>query len=437
MKQFRVLVVGLCAAAAMGGCDTVAELTFEEEQLVEAVVQGLADAHCGAPDDDAVLRFSVVTSQDARMTPAKRYGVLQEPLAPGENFTADDILFGNSWIFVVDRATGRDMACASASDCPKGASCATPDEMGLGSYYYAPGRVCAYATDISVDHAPQFTHFRRNPMPENDSVHTMEKLGRAVAFMIDNSATLDGSWFDGVPNAQKASDPYQYRKVGIGQFMDALSVSDESSPRFEFSAIFANGFGTSGVYDISKAWLRTPAQWLSTVMAHFPSPGGASPVWEAAGAAVSKLIDSADADYRKMMVAFTDGAPNDQTDEAFQTFSSQMAAAGAAADLFWIGLESGESEISLRYAEMTALGCGSYYLFENPAQIPQIMRNIAINSESFWSVGVRFSAALPKNALYKLATNLVVRVGTGAVSFEAQRVNQQNETVDNRWVFKK
>ena len=83
-------------ALALTGCDTTAELTFQDEQLIEAVPQGLVSPECAdMPDADAVFRWSVLTSFDARLTPGKRYASLNAVLEPGKNLSAEDITFTN------------------------------------------------------------------------------------------------------------------------------------------------------------------------------------------------------------------------------------------------------------------------------------------------------------------------------------------------------
>ena len=151
MKKYTISTSILAVLLTLAGCDTVAELTFQEEQAIEVIPQGLVSSACGATDldnTDAIFRFSILTSWDAPLTPGNRYAALNDILDPGRNFNASDMMFSDGWFFVVDK-TGADMTCSSAEDCPSGAVCATPDEMGLSQYYYAPDRFCAYSTQIS------------------------------------------------------------------------------------------------------------------------------------------------------------------------------------------------------------------------------------------------------------------------------------------------
>lgn len=418
------------------GCDTVAELTFQQEQLLEIVAQGFVDAQCIEDSSiDAGFRFGVLTSFDDRMTPGRRYSVLGDVLTPGENFTAEDISFSDGVFFVVDSA-GADMRCESASECPEGASCILPSEMGLDGYYYAPERVCAYPSRVDVVYGPKFVHYRDDVQAGNALVSSEGADGRSFAFLLDNSASLDGSVATGVPDVQWATDPYQYRKVGLNQFMDGLTLTHETSPRLEYSALFANGIGESGVYDASEAWMRTQAVWENTVMTKYPSPSGGSPIWEAAMAVLKKIQGSSNAGYKKQIVALTDGAPNDDTADVYAQFLRQLAAvASSHIDLNWIDFEPGDRKPHTDYARAVAATCGTYHLLHEAAQIPSVMRALAINTESRWEVGVKFSASLPADHVYRLATTVVVRVGTGAVSYEAQRVSEQNEAIDNRLVL--
>ena len=432
----RKILLSAALALVLTGCDTTAELTFQDEQLIETVPQGLVSPACMAdmPDADAIFRWSVLTSFDARLTPGKRYGALNAALMPGSNLRAEDITFSDGWFFVVDTA-GRDMTCTDVSECPEGAACLTAATMGLSQYYYPPESFCVYQTRIETLHVPRFTHFSSNPQPGNPNVRSEGMDGRSVAFVLDNSATLDGSADTGIPDALKVTDPYEYRKVGLNQFMDGISLSDEKSPRLEYSAHFANGMGASGVYDASEAWIRTDAVWQSKVMSQYPTPSGYSPIWEASEAALLKLRDTANVAYTHAMIALTDGAPNDNSDEAHESFRRLMTAMGSQTSLHWFDFEQTDKPPHARYAEAVRLGCGTYYLFDNPVFFSKMLRNVAINTESHWDAGIKFSARLPEGHMYRLATTFIMKVGNSAVSFEAQRLSEQNETIDYRLVW--
>lgn len=431
-----MILLSAALALVLTGCDTTAELTFQDEQLIEAVPQGLVSPACMAdmPDADAVFRWSVLTSFDARLTPGKRYGSLNTALMPGSNLRAEDITFSDGWFFVVDTA-GRDMTCNDVSECPEGAACLTAATMGLSQYYYPPESFCVYQTRIETLHVPRFTHFSGNPQPGNPNVRSEGMDGRSVAFVLDNSASLDGSTDTGIPDPQKATDPYEYRKVGLNQFMDGISLTDEKSPRMEYSAHFANGRDASGVHDASEAWIRTDAVWQSKVMSQYPTPSGYSPIWEASEAALLKLRDTANVAYTHAMVALTDGKPNDNSDDAHESFRRLMTAMGSQISLHWFDFEQTDNPPHARYAEAVRLGCGTYYLFDNPVFFSKMLRNVAINTESHWDAGIKFSARLPEGHIYRLATTFIMKVGNSAVSFEAQRLSEQNETIDYRLVW--
>ena len=416
------------AALGLCGCDTVAELTFQSELPVEAVVQGFVPTACGVDSGaDAVLRFGVLTSFDRLLEPGRVYASQGGPLVPGENFRAQDVSVADGWFFVVQTGGG-DMPCADASSCPEGAVCVAPDEMGLSEYYYAPSKVCAYPTRIDVLSDPRFTHFQ-GVGTEGPLVASEHAQGRSFAFAIDNSATLDGSDGDGIATSERATDPWEYRKVGIHVFMDALGLTGLKSPRYEFSAHLANGLGVAGVFESSEPWLRTVALWNAQVMEKYPTPSGRSPIWEAASAALEKLTASASPSYSHSLVAFTDGDPDGSTGEAEQSFRRGLMSTGRVA-LHWLELTSGEPYRP--YADMVALGCGTHYLFDNPVILSRVMRTLALNTESHWDVPVRFSARLPEGYSYRLATVVTVTVGNAAVAFAAQRVQEENETLDYR-----
>lgn len=428
----RVKIIGIMAAVFVLGCDTVAELTFEEEQALELVPGAMMDAHCGSEGDDAVWTFSVLTSFDRRLTPGRRYAALHDTLRPSENFTANDISFGNAWLFEVG-SDGRDRSCSSASDCSSGALCVTPSQMGLQSYYYAPAAVCAFEVSLKPNGDPRFVHYRTNVLPDHPLVQSARADGRSISFILDNSATLDGSALTGIPDDSSATDPYQYRKVALNQFMDALRVTDESTPKYEFAAWFANGTGDTGVYDISENWLRTFAAWERVVMTNYPTPSGESPLWETGNAAVAKVMNSANTAYRKTIVSLSDGPANGASQEAQDTFMKQMTmAAKANVDLHWIDF-SPTGEWSLAFADAVKLSCGGYYRIDTASQMPEIMRQIAVNTESEWRVGLKFPESLPSD-MYRLAATIVVKIGDSAVAYEAQRVQTSGEAVDRRIV---
>ena len=426
-------IASILACLSMTACDTVAELTFQDEQLIEMSPAGLVAASC-LPNGtaDAVLRFSVLTSFDGVMVPGKRYAALGDSLIAGQNFGAEDIVLSDGWFFVVDTA-GQDMKCSDASTCPTGASCVSPEEMGLEQYFYAPEKFCVYSTTIQAESDPVFYHYRDRM--SGDDTHVTSDLagGRSFAFVIDNSASLDGSSVSGVPNSAKATDPYQYRKVGLNQFMDGLAVGESSSAGLEFAAIFANGVGTNGVYDFSKSWMRSIAVWMATVMQKYPTPSGGSPIWESAAAALDKLMNTANPGYTHTIVALTDGAP-DSADEVYKIFSRQLASSDVST-VYWLDFEPEDSLPHTPYADVVAQSCGAYYLFSNAAMFPTVMRNIAMNSASHWDVGLKFSATLPTGYIYRLATHIVIRIGSTAVSYEAQRKSEQQSAMDYRLVI--
>ena len=447
MKRIRKGIFAAVIVGCMASCDTVSELTFQEEQIIELDPVGFVAKRCSDTNDgaDAVLRLTIMTSFDAPMVPNKRYGALGAPLVPGSNFSSDNFKFGDGWFFI-SNFDGSDMTCETVDDCTsngkriEGAVCVTPDEMGLSSYYYAPGKVCAIATSIEAVATPRFTHYAENLLPDNDDVSTQNANGRSFAFMLDNSATLDGSQDTGIPTPSLATDPYQYRKVGLNAFMDGLALDAGKSDRVEFAAIFANGSATTGVYDMTPVWLRTEALWNANVMRPYPSPSGGSPLWTAAATTLEKITQTAASTYRKSMIAFSDGLPDDD-DDAKASWMTQMTAAGiSGVDLYWIDLRPvGAMDDTLGYAKSVALGCGNYFMLESPSQISQVMKAIALNTKSHWDIDVKFSNKPPAGTLSRLATNLVVTLGTSAAAYEAQRQigpsNLANETTDNRFVF--
>ncbi|MBO4350461.1 MAG: VWA domain-containing protein [Proteobacteria bacterium] len=407
----------------------MAELTFQDEQIIEAVPLGLVQPSCSTQKPaDAVFRFSVQTSFDHALMPGVRYSALEDVLTPGKNFKANHVSFADGWFFVVDTAS-EDTSCESELDCIEGASCLTPDEMGLTQYYYPPRKYCVFPTTITVNSDPSFTHYQNNPLPGNALVSSLSNDGRSFAFVLDNSASLDGSQETGIPDAALSTDPWQYRKVGLNLFMDAL----DDSQRYEFSAHFANGIGANGVYDASESWMRTKAVWNSTVMESYPSPSGYSPIWEAASAALQKLIETGNAGYAKSLIVFTDGEPN-ENDTAYDNFKRYLAMASGI-PIYWMELTSGQP--TKAYGDAVAAGCGVHYLFDNPVFMSKMMQKIAINSESHWDVDLAFSAKLPSGHLYKLATTAVIQIGKTAVAFEAQRLNEETETIDYRLVLSK
>ena len=399
---------------------------------MEMSVQGFVASACGGSENaDARLRWSVITSFDRRLTPGRRYASFGDVLTPGENFKSSHVAFVNSWFFVVDTA-GSDVSCTSSESCPTGASCLTADEMGLSAYYYSPSRFCVYPTEVSVLSDPTFTHFREDFQTDNARVMSDNALGRSIGFILDNSSTWDGSTNSGVVDASSATDPWEYRKVGLNDFMDGLAMTEESSPRYEFSAHFANGSGENGVYEASSTWMRSIAQWNAKVMSQYPTPSGGSPIWETANAAVEKMTGEANASYTHALVALTDGAPNAGTEDVLTQFRTRLMATGRIA-LHWLELTL--DDVHAPYAEIVKLGCGTHYIFDNPVFFSKIMRHIAINSESHWDVDVSFSASLPENQTYRLATTIVVTLGNSAVSYEAQRMNDEAETLDYRLIY--
>jgi len=416
------------------GCDTVAEISFDNEQVIEIAPQGLVSSKCDAFDGaDAVLRFNVLTSLDKRLVPGHHLSNMEEGILPGKTFAASNIQFSEAWLFEVG-SDGNDVTCTSASDCTQGASCLSVDQMGLSEYYYAPGTYCVVPANIKIIGQPQFVHYSAAPI-DAEGVVSQNLNGRSISFMFDNSATLDGSDVDGAANDETASDPWQYRRVGLSSFFDALTY-DGVSGAYEFSMHFANGVGSNGVYAATSRWLKTIAQWKANVMDKFPTPSGASPIWEAVLASAEMLIDSANTAYSRTLVAFTDGAPNESSAESKNEFVKRIGSS-TTVGLSWLDYTPEGTGPTYSYAESVALQCGSYYHFHAASQIPVIMRRLALATESWWDIGISFGADLESGHLYKLATLFVVTAGDGAASFAAQRKLDNQAVLDERFVVVK
>ena len=433
MKRLLTGWIG-CMACFGAGCDTVAELSFDNEQVIDLEPLGFVGTAC-APFEgvDAVLRFNVMTSLDARFEPGMLLGGMARAVLPGVSFGADNIQFSEAWLFEIDD-TGQDVTCMSDDDCQTGAVCRTPDQMGLGSYYYVPGRYCVFPAAISVKSYPHYTHYQHAPVAA-EGVFSLNRNGRTVAFVLDNSSSLDGSFSDGMVNDALATDPWQYRRVGLTRFFESLSKGGGAGP-YEFSAHFANGAGEAGVYDASESWLRTEAQWNRVVMEKFPTPSGGSPIWETASAAIAKVIDRANTAYARTMVVFTDGKPNEGSQAAHDEFVKQVKSSSGLG-LSWLDYAAKGQGPVRAYAEAVALQCGSYYYFNEASQIPQIMHRVSLATAGWWDVGLALGVQPQTGKLYRLATTMVVSVGDGAASFEAQRKLENETVMDDRLVLVK
>lgn len=433
MRWLLTSLIG-CMACLGAGCDTVAELSFDNEQVIDLEPLGFVGTSCASFEGvDTVLRFNVMTSLDARLEPGMQLAGMEGTVLPGVSFGAQNIQFSDSWLFEVD-ADGSDVTCETATTCQTGASCLTPDEMGLSNYYYAPKRYCVFPVVAEVVGAPTYTHYREVPVVA-DGVTSLNRSGRTVGFVMDNSATLDGSAVDGSANDDVATDPWQYRRVGLTKFFETLTLGQEAGP-FEFSAHFANGVGIDGVYDASSAWLRTVAQWDSAVMDKFPTPSGASPIWEAAQAGIMKIIDKANTAYARSLVVFTDGAPNEGAEAAHMAFMKGVQSA-TGLGLSWLDYAvEGQGPVRA-YADAVALQCGSYYYFNTASQIPQIMHRVSLATAGWWDIGLTLGVKPASGKLYRLATTVVVSLGDGAASFEAQRKQKNEVIMDDRLVLVK
>ena len=431
-RFFTILIGGMACLCA--GCDTVAEVSFDNEQIIDLEPLGFVGKAC-APFEgaDAVLRFNLMTSLDARFAPGMMLAGMESPVLPGVSFKAENVQFSDGWLFEIDEA-GKDVTCDSVEDCQAGASCVTPAQMGLGDYYYAPSKYCVFPVALSVVDFPRYTHYREVPV-QAEGVTSLNRNGRTVSIVMDNSATLDGSGQDGMPNDAIATDPWQYRRVGLAKFFEVLGWENASGP-YEFSAHFANGVGTDGVYEASSPWLRTVAQWNNAVMEKYPTPSGASPVWEAAAAAMQKMIDKANTAYTRTMLVFTDGAPNASSQEAHEEFIKLVRSANGLG-LSWLDYAvAGEGPVRA-YADAVALQCGSYFYFNTASQIPQLMQRVALATAGWWDVGVTLGVRPEAGKIYRLATTMVVSIGDGAAEFVAQRKQENEVIVDDRLVLVK
>ena len=433
MRRFFTILIG-CMACLSVGCDTVAELSFDNEQVIDLEPLGFVGTAC-APFEgaDAVLRFNVLTSLNARFEPGMTLAGMEGPVLPGVSFKADNVQFSEAWLFEIDE-TGKDVTCDSVEDCEEGATCVTPAQMGLGEFYYAPSKYCVFPVVPSLVASPRYTHYREVPV-EAEGVTSLNRNGRTVSFVLDNSATLDGSGLDGMANDAIATDPWQYRRVGLTRFFEALLLGNAAGP-FEFSAHFANGIGQNGVYDASSAWLRTVAQWNNAVMDKYPTPSGASPIWEAGAAALKKMIDKANTAYSRTLVVFTDGEPNESSQDAHDEFIKMVQSANGLG-LSWLDFSAADAGPVRAYADAVALQCGSYFYFNTASQIPQIMQRVAFSTAGGWDVGITLGVRLETGKIYRLATTMVVSVGDGAASFVAQRKQENEVIVDDRLVLVK
>ncbi len=422
----------LCLLAmTIAGCDTVAEISFDNEQVMSLKPLGLVSASCGqSPHVDAVLRFNVLTSLDRRLEPGMRLVGMDEPLMVSSSMSASKLLFSEAWAFEAD-AQGHDRTCETADECGQGASCLSPSQMGLADAYYAPQNYCVVPLKISLSGAPVYSHFGESSAEYFGAI-SQHANGRAIGFVMDNSATLDGSHLDGSENDEVATDPYQYRRLGLTAFMDTLSSGVGGS--YALSTWFANGVGEAGVYDATPTWLRTTGQFKSEVVSKFPTPSGGSPIWETSLAAITRLVDEANTSYTRTLVVFTDGEPNQNSGEAFSEFSKKLVAAPTMA-LSWIDLTPNDVASTKAYADAVSKQCGAYFNFESASQIPDVMRRIALATESWWDVGVSFDAKLVPGTMYRIATRLVFSVGNGAASFNAQRRVDNSVVIDDRFVI--
>ena len=430
MKRLKSILPYL-GIVLLSGCDAAAEISFDNEQVVELAAQGFVSPACESfSGADVVFRFNLMTSLDARLEPGHRLAGMEAPILPGKTFSGTNIVFGESWLFEVG-ADGKDVACTTSESCGLGASCLSISQMGLGEYYYAPGSYCVISVSPVVVGEPTFTHYREAPV-EAEGVYSQNMQGRTIGFMYDNSATLDGSQVDGAANDAVATDPWQYRRVGLIQFFDALT-REGTAGSFELSAHFANGTGESGVYAASEKWFKSLAQWRAGVMDKFPTPSGASPIWEAVVSSLSMMIDTANAAYSRTMVVFTDGAPNEGSAEARIEFSKKLESS-TNLSLSWLDYTPEGVGPTYEYAQSVSKQCGTYYHFHAASQIPSIMRRLALSTESWWSAGVSLGTTLESGRIYRLATRVVVSAGDGAASFAAQRRLDHQVVLDDRFL---
>lgn len=431
LKAFAAAAI--CLLLGPLGCDTVAEITFHNEILIEIVPEGFRAAHCGQDKKATVnLRFSVLTSSDARLEPGKTLSSLDKALIPGQNFTAKNVLFTDAWLFAIDE-TGADKACTTKEDCQEGESCLSITSMALGEYYYAPGSYCVIATKIEHLSAPSFEHYGRLLLDNNTLVSSQNASGRSFAFALDNSASLDGSDQNGSPNATRATDPLQYRKVGLMGFIDALTQGSEDSGRLEFAAYFANGQGKTGVYTPSQQWIKSIPLWQTKVIQAYPSPSGQSPIWETALASLEAINRDSNDSYAPNLIAFTDGPANPNSQSAKEAFEIALSSAGKI-NLNWLDYEKAGQPPNADYAQMAHKHCATYHFIDNASQIPSLMRQIAINAHSHWTSALKFTLPAANGRIYRLATTMVLSLGDNAVSYAAHRVLEHNEVSDRRFV---
>ncbi|MFA5623662.1 MAG: hypothetical protein WC966_01205 [Bradymonadales bacterium] len=422
------------------GCDSVAEISFNEERIAQTYVTGFRELACEqeltcpvASQCEALI-FSIRTTLDNTLVPGQNLFQLGSPVDVGGNFTAANFSISHAWLFEADEAGG-DKVCTAKSDCSEGFTCLELQSMQLSGYYYKPERYCASKAELALLGAPSFTQYARDLDEGNSLVRGLNRTGYAIALAMDNAASLDGSDVDGIPNAEAASDPQKMRHSALSLFASSLYGAETSPIAKELqSQIFLmNGYGESGVSQIGRHWITQFSKFQQLLSDAYTHPSGKSPLWEATLTALRYLSESAKASYAKALIVFSANAANSETEDVLRELQITREANPAIA-LHVIELSAGREAIkpNADLYQLSRKSCASYQFLRQASQLPDAFMQLAETTASHWALPIAIRHDIAPKTWFRLAFSLRIELGDASVSHDLHRVQVNNEVLDKR-----
>lgn len=420
--------LGLVLLLAIGGCDTVAEISFDQRNFTSIQSNGVINAlNCSNPDVDVVLRFTLADEKSDLISPGERIGSgTLEVDGVDANFTSEDLEFSNQSMLY----PSPDVEC---SECQAPFSCQPINPFNPGS----SRQVCGMPLTI---------------IPFQGNVHfDAGSDTKNIALVMDYSQTLEGVAEDGSFDASRSTDPQDKRISSAMSF-----VSRFRNTRFgEDSRMCVVSFGGEGRAavnfrpDPNSCMSGNYDQALSSVSPMGVGETGKSPVWSAIIETIEQQLSTASGD--RVMVLFTDGLDDGSLTDNFDAALS--AAVGNEVTVHVVQLDNPpRAEDGTRpylgpedeYARLACSTGGSFQYARAPEDLrpmfTALATNVAASYETELQLGALSQADVPAGR-YRVATAMSVNLLGESHTFQFagdQTDATSNDIVDLRIsVFKR
>ncbi|OIP29687.1 MAG: hypothetical protein AUK47_26900 [Deltaproteobacteria bacterium CG2_30_63_29] len=455
-------------------CDTVAEITFTKESLSSVRALGFRAESCAGNEDPlslcsppgcGTLDFVLETNVGRFMTPNAQIIGLEGRLAPGTNFTDQDITFNRSWLFQLD-ANGVDLECTATSECSTGFECVELSSAEVPADSANVGRsLCARKAAVTAK--PGSLHFRAigsDPQPDNQATSGLGRNGLSLVLDLDNSGSLIGrDNGDGniIPGA--ATDPERKSIAAVLTFLSELNTEDRSglTNASEFGLFELAGSSQNGVNDvflndtaIQSTFTRSSQRVSSELQLFSGRSTGKTPVWESYVMAAGQFRDEGNGKYDRQVLTFADSGADGSS--AGRTVDDAIAAMkeveGTTTIVHLDSLKTSDSSLRtgpLSDYDQLACETGGYYIYDvYPKALDDHFRRLAVSYEAVWSLNLDVSAEnadggvtpldLLDSGWYRLAASMEVGLGgqSAVYRFQLRPVSTfDDDTSDTRLLF--